>query len=86
MDYSGILKEAFEIVWGDRKDDYGTPSESLERVAKIWSVILHKEITPSQVTLCMIGLKLARASSGDAPTYDSMLDIAGYVEIWNHIC
>ncbi len=79
----GLLEEALAIIDGDRQDSYGSPKESFERIAAIWSVILKREITTKEVALCMIGFKLARAAHKN--DYDSILDIAGYCEVWSRI-
>jgi hypothetical protein len=71
-----ILQEAEKIVNGDRRKDYGGPLESFTKIAALWSPILGVDITPDQVALCMIGLKIARATNG--MQRDSLVDIAGY--------
>jgi hypothetical protein len=72
-----MLKEADDIIHGERRNDYGSPLESFTRIAKLWSVVLGVDITPEQVSLCMIQLKVARAMNG--MQRDSLVDIAGYV-------
>ena len=72
-----ILEEAQAKVAGDRQDAYGSPAENLDRIAKIWSVLLQKEISISQVCQCMVALKLARLVN--TPDHrDSWVDIVGY--------
>ena len=61
MNKETILEEAQRIVYGDRGENYGHPFEDFSRTAKIWSAILEIEITPEQVALCMVGLKIGRA-------------------------
>ncbi len=77
-----ILSEADELINGERQNDYGPPKECFERIAAIWSAVLGIEITPDQVVLCMIGLKVARGAAktrmGVKPTRDTYKDIAGY--------
>ena len=52
-----------------------------ERIATIWNVLLRakllKQITPTEVTAMMIGLKLARLAE-DMHKDDSWVDIIGY--------
>lgn len=74
-----ILQEAEGLVSGDRQEDYGHPKQSMERIATFWSAVLEQEITPKQVCLCMIGLKLARLLESDVR--DSLVDICGYAAI-----
>lgn len=71
-----ILEEANRITSGDRRKEYGSVKESFERISKLWSVILGIEVTPMQVCLCMIQLKIARQMNGYKR--DSLVDIAGY--------
>lgn len=71
-----ILQEADKIIHGQRREDYGGPLESFTRIAALWSPILGVEVSPDQVALCMIGLKIARAMNG--MQRDSLVDIAGY--------
>lgn len=71
-----ILDEAKAIVHGDRQKDYGTPRQNFARIAAIWSAVLGQEVTPTQVGLCMVGLKIARLANGYKR--DSVVDIAGY--------
>lgn len=61
----------------ERGERYGTPAENFGRIAGIWGVVLGVEITPEQVGLCMLGVKLARlVETPDDP--DSLADLAGY--------
>ena len=73
-----ILTEAHRLVHGQRGQDYGHPYEDFSRTAKIWSAILDKEVTPEQVALCMIGVKMSRECN--RPKRDNRVDIAGYAE------
>lgn len=64
----------------ERYATYGDPVEMHERIAKIWSGILHVNINANEVALCMMGMKLAR--SQNSPDHeDSLIDVAGYNEI-----
>lgn len=73
----GVLDEAEALVVnGARREDYGGPSESFQRIADLWSPILGRSITPYEVGLCMIQLKIARYMNG--AQRDSVVDIAGY--------
>lgn len=71
-----ILEEAESLVGGDRRKEYGPPHKNFRDVADIWSVILDKTITPQEVVLCMIALKLCRGLTGYKR--DTYVDIAGY--------
>ena len=81
LDASGeretILDEARELVNGDRARDYAHPAVNFARIAQVWSVILGVNVTPRQVGLCMVGLKLAREVA--TPKRDNLVDAAGYL-------
>jgi Domain of unknown function (DUF6378) len=78
-----ILQKAIDLTMGDRNEQNGDPLENHQRIAKIWSVILHQEIEPYQVALCMAGLKLARLAYN--PLDDSFIDGAAYLAIAGEI-
>ena len=71
-----ITQEAEKIITGERRKAYGAVDTSFQQIAKIWSGILNHEVTPQQVTLLMIGLKLQRESSSHCR--DNLVDIIGY--------
>ena len=73
-----ILFEAHNLVHGVRGEDYGHPYEDFSRTAKIWSAILGVDVTPEQVALCMIGVKISRECN--KPKRDNRIDIVGYAE------
>jgi len=71
-----ILEEAQSVVYGDREADYGTVTENFTTIAKLWSVLLNCEVTPEQVALCMVQVKVARQMF--KPKRDNLVDGAGY--------
>ena len=73
-----LLDEAKRIVHGERGENYGHPFEDFSRTAKIWSAIMDIEVTPEQVALCMIGVKISREVN--RPKRDNIVDGAGYFE------
>ena len=73
-----ILEEAAKCVTGPRRRDYGTPDENFSLIASLWSVQLKHEVTPMQVAMCLILLKVARQSN--SPKRDNLVDIAGYAQ------
>lgn len=78
-----LLKQAAAIV-GNRRETYGEPSASMSAIAKRWSVTLNQPITPAQVALCLIDLKLARLAH-DPGHLDSMIDVAGYAAVLKEV-
>lgn len=71
-----ILNEAENLIYGDRCKDYGSPLDDFSRTAKMWSGILGIDVTPQQIALCMICLKISRECN--KPKRDNWIDIAGY--------
>lgn len=67
------------LVDGPRQDDYGEPVEHVGHVARCWSGIVGYTITPRQVCLMMIGLKLVRENHRHKQ--DNLDDIHGWAEI-----
>jgi len=78
MNKESILEEAKRIVHGERGENYGHPFEDFSRTAKIWSAILDIKVTPEQVALCMVGVKISREIN--RPKRDNIVDGAGYFE------
>lgn len=76
-----VCQEAERITGGERQASYGHPVYDFTRTARIWEVILDRPagaITPGQVGLCMIGVKISRYLH--KPKRDSLVDIAGYAK------
>jgi hypothetical protein len=71
-----VLEEAQRLITGDRNASYDHPLDNFQRIADIWSVVLGIKVTPEQVGLCMVGVKLARESY--LPKRDNLVDGAGY--------
>jgi hypothetical protein len=76
MNKKTILIEAQEAVYGDRQADYGSVTENFTTIAKLWEPILKTKITPEQVGLCMVQVKVARHLY--KPKRDNLVDGAGY--------
>lgn len=79
-----LLKQAYLLINGDRQDQYGDALDTHERIAIMWSALLgdrpDTEITPSDVALMMICVKLVRAMRTPEKA-DSWIDIAGYAAL-----
>ncbi|MFZ1413257.1 MAG: DUF6378 domain-containing protein [Defluviicoccus sp.] len=71
-----LLQHAAGVI-ENRERIYGPPSENFEAIAARWSLVLGIAVTPAQVALCLIDLKLARLSR-DPKHLDSIVDVAGY--------
>ena len=78
-----LLRQAATIV-ANRRAVYGDPASSMDLVARRWSITLGLTVTPAQVTLCLIDLKLARLAH-DPSHLDSMVDVAGYAAVLREV-
>lgn len=78
LDTKCILDEAKRLVLTDRNKDYGHPADDFARAGLIWQAILGIPITPEQVGLCMVGIKLSRECH--TPKRDNLVDGAGYFQ------
>ena len=72
-----VLREAEKCVCGEREQDYGTPEDNFDRIAKMWSAYMGVEFNPVDVSMFMVMLKAARIKSGGG-TMDSFVDGCGY--------
>jgi hypothetical protein len=83
MNADQFLGHAAAVV-RDRRKVYGDPQRLFDRVAVRWGQVLGTRVTPAQVILCMVELKLARLS-GNPGHADSITDLAGYAAILQEI-
>ena len=72
-----ILKDAGDLIDGDRARDYGDAYEMHRRIAAGWSEILQTPVKPHEVALCMAFLKIARLVETPAHA-DSYVDLVAY--------
>jgi len=81
------LEDKAKKIIGDRQESYAPPAINFSRIARMWSVILEREVTPVQVALMMIALKITREMHRHSE--DNLLDMIGYVycleEILNEV-
>lgn len=71
-------------VLEERRDDYGDPADQFKAIAARWSITLDVPVTPAQVALCMIDLKLTRLTY-DPRHVDSVIDVIGYAALLREI-
>ena len=71
-----LLAQAASVV-RDRRHTYGQPRDLFERVAIRWSQVLGITVTPGEVIVCLIDLKVARLTH-DPGHLDTITDVAGY--------
>lgn len=79
-----VLEEAGRIVGGDRGDDYGHPGDDFARTAGAWSALFGWDVTPGQVALAMVVVKLSRLQE-TPDKRDSIVDIAGYARTYEMV-
>jgi hypothetical protein len=75
-----VLLEANELIFGDRRHDYGHPIDDYTRTAGLinaeFADQLKTPFTPEDVMLMMILVKVSRHHN--RPKRDNLVDIAGY--------
>jgi Domain of unknown function (DUF6378) len=74
-----MLQQAGDII-AERGAAYGDVTTSMSTIAERWSITLGRAVTPAQVVLCMIDLKLARLAH-DPTHQDSIADVIGYAAL-----
>lgn len=84
-----ILNKALDIINGDRLDTYGNPEDSFTLIGEYWTTYLRANgaitetdilISPQEVSEMMMLFKIARMS-GQKPSIDNYVDLAGYAAI-----
>jgi hypothetical protein len=74
-----FLKHVANVI-AERSKQYGDAPGNMAAIAARWSATLGREITPAQVVLCLLDLKLARLAHD--PTHeDSAVDVCGYAAL-----
>lgn len=83
MSTDGILKHAAGVL-AERSKTYGDPGKAMAAIAARWSITLGHPVTPAQVVLCMIDLKLARLAR-DPKYRDGPIDVIGYAALLHEV-
>jgi hypothetical protein len=79
MTRPSILDDAAQVL-AARAETYGPAAASLDAIAARWSLTLGRTVTPAEVVLCMIDLKLVRLTQN--PTHrNSLVDVIGYATL-----
>jgi hypothetical protein len=78
-----LLEHAAGVV-NRRRREYGEPVELFDHIAQRWSLTLGTKVSPTQVALCLIDLKLARLAR-DPKHLDSVVDVAGYAAVLREV-
>lgn len=74
-----ILAQAENIVNGERQEQYGSPVESMNSIAALWTGYLRHPINGKDVAMMMALLKIAREQHN--AKRDNLVDAAGYISI-----
>jgi len=72
-----LASEAVSLVTGPRQAAYAHPAVNFARIAALWSPILGVQVTPEQVALCMVMVKIGRELN--KPSRDNTVDAIGYL-------
>jgi hypothetical protein len=90
MEKKPLLQRANETINGPRQQDYGNKLQNFAQTAMLFHGVLApkllpgQEISPEDVALLMIQLKISRLSK--SPDHnDSILDVAGYAGCYEAI-
>ena len=74
-----FLRHVANVI-AERGTQYGDVAGNMAAIAARWSRTLGCEVTPAQVVLCLLDLKLARLAHD--PTHeDSAVDVCGYAAV-----
>jgi hypothetical protein len=74
-----VVGEALALVAGDHQDAYGDAEESFGRIAALWAPVLDIDVTPQQVALCLMQLRVAQYVHGEQR--GSLVEIVEYAAL-----
>lgn len=72
-----ILQTAIDISCGSREETHGSPQETFDDIALLWSAWLKKTVTAEDVCMMQTLLKMARSRHG-TKNKDDYTDGAAY--------
>lgn len=78
-----FFDECDHLVNENRQNDYGDPIRNFERIAEVATNVLGVILTPKDVALFFICVKLVR--EGQIHKRDNLLDLACYTEILDRL-
>ena len=70
-----FLRHVAQVI-AERSVQYGDAGSNMSAIARRWSATLGREISPAQVVICLLDLKLARLAHED-----SVVDVCGYAAL-----
>jgi hypothetical protein len=78
------LLEEIQVTLNERGRVYGSSRTNHERISELWSGYLGDYISPMQVSMCMLLVKVSRLT--ETPNHkDSIKDLIGYAAIYNEL-
>ena len=86
-----ILRQAKELITGDRNDTHGYAYRNQAEIAEFWNIFLDKKLKPmanitaEDVALMMVLMKISRNSQGKKSNLDNFIDMCGYAAIAGEI-
>ena len=86
-----ILRQAKELITGDRNDTHGDAYRNHAEIAEFWNIFLDKKLKPmanitaEDVALMMVLMKISRNIQGKKSNLDKFIDMCGYAAIAGEI-
>lgn len=78
------LLEEIQVTINERGQIYGSSRSNHERISELWTGYLGDYISPMQVSMCMLLVKVSRLT--ETPNHqDSIKDLIGYAVIYNEL-
>jgi hypothetical protein len=78
------LLEEIQVTLNERGQIYGSSRSNHERISELWTGYLGDYISPMQVSMCMLLVKVSRLT--ETPNHqDSIKDLIGYAAIYNEL-
>jgi len=77
-----ILREAYDLITGDRQRDYDHPLDDYQKVVTIFEALTGNKLSVEHAILFMVSVKMARLRTNldkDSLHHDSIVDAAGYL-------
>lgn len=84
-----VLLEAQKLVYGDRAEAYGPPTEDFRCAADMASAYFKRkypgfpDLKPEDIPAFMVCIKMARQAH--KPKRDNLVDLAGYTGCWARV-
>lgn len=77
---ASLLHDTADLIDGIKAKEYGDPDKSFNDIAQMWSIYLNHHISPIDVGMMMVLMKVVR-NSGGRHKQDNCIDICGYAAL-----